>query len=110
MVSPLFLNQLSRLDRTLYVKLDRTKQRFVVWRRDRTNLPREILVVHGENGEFCYPSYETIAQLYKMDSWQNKNLIADMDRHNAEIDRESVDRVRRMSIETSKLITRSQYY
>lgn len=79
-------------------------------RRDRTNLPREILVVHGENGEFCYPSYETIAQLYKMDSWQNKNLIADIDRHNDQLDRESTDRIRRMSVETSKLVTRSQYY
>ena len=98
-----------RLDKTLFLKLDKSKQRYVVYRKDRQNVPREILVIEND-GEFCYPSYEHIAKLYKMDLWRNKNLIKDMDAHNENLDRESDEKIHNLSDEMSKLITRSSYF
>lgn len=99
---------MKRLDRTLFLKLDRKKQRYVIYRRDRQNLPREILEIEY-NGEFCYPSYEHIAKLCKMDSWQN-DIPEMMDRHNESLDEEGDARISRISEEVSKVGTRSPYY
>lgn len=109
MIALNFKRQLRKLDKTLFLKLDRLKQRYVIYRRDRQNFPREILIVEN-SGEFCYPNYNHIAILYKMDSWQNKNMIKEMDEHNENLERESDRKMHRLSDEMSKLITRSVYY
>jgi len=80
-----------------------------VYRKDRQNLPREILVIEND-GEFCYPNYENIVQLYQMDLWRNPNLIKKMDKHNEGLDKESDEKNHRLSDEISKLITRSVYF
>jgi len=99
-----------RLDKTLFLKLDKLKQRFIVYRKDRQNLPREILVIEDNRGEFCYPSYEHIVQLYKADLWQNPNLIKEMDEWNENLDKESDEKIHRISDEVSKIATRSAWY
>lgn len=109
MVSALFVSQLNRLDRALFVKLDKVIQRFVVYRRDRQNKPREILKIEM-NGQFCYPNYEHIAKLYSMDSWANKDMIKKMDEHNDNLSKESDEHIHFLSNEMSKLATRSAYY
>jgi len=109
MTSTDFRNKLGRLDKTLFLKLDRLKQRYIIYRKDRQNVPREILVVENA-GEFCYPNYNHIVRLYQMDSWSNKNLIADMDRHNESLDEEGDRHMRFLSDEVSKLATRSAYF
>jgi hypothetical protein len=105
-----FQEQMRRLDKTLFLRLDRKTGRYVVYRRDRKNLPRQILVIETPDGEFSYPNYEHIAKLYQMDSWQNKNLIKEMDEHNSRLEDESNARIARISNETSKLVTRSAYF
>lgn len=110
MISSLFKNQLLRLDKTLYIKLERGLQRYVVYRRDRANRPRKILMIEDENGGFSYPNYKHIAQIYKMDSWQNKNLIKEMDEYNESLDKEFDERIERISSNLSKQMTRTQYY
>jgi len=109
MTSTDFINKLRRLDKTLFYKLDRLKQRYIVYRKDRQNVPREILVIEND-GEFCYPNYNHIAKLYQMDLWQNKNLIKEMDEHNERLDEESDRHIHFLSEEMSKLATRSKYY
>jgi hypothetical protein len=109
MVSAIFIDQMLRLDKTLYLKLDKLKQRFAIYRKDRKNLPREILVIEN-NGEFCYPNRNHIDKLYEMDSWQNKNLIKDMDAHNESLDEEGDDHIHFLSNEMSKLATRTKYF
>lgn len=110
MISPLFLRQLERLDSTLYIKMDWRKVRFVVYRKDRQNVPRQILVIENETGDFCYPNYNHIARLYKMDSWQNKSIIRDIDEHNDRLTDESDEKMRRINREMSLLATRSRYF
>lgn len=105
-----FLRQLKRLDKSLFIKLDRHKRRFVVYRRDRVNFPRGILVIENESGDFCYPNYHHIAKLYTMDSWANKHLITDIDKHNDSLDDEGDEYIHYLSGEISKLATRSQYF
>ena len=105
-----FLRQMKRLDKTLSMELDRKRGRYVIYRRDRRNFPRQILVIETTDGQFCRPSYEHIVQLYKMDSWQNKNLIKDMDDHNNSLDEEGNRKVRFLSNELSKMVTRSAYF
>ena len=78
MVSKIFKRQLKRLDKTLFLKFDREKCRYIIYRKDRQNIPREILIIEN-NGEFCPPCYRHIELLYKADLWQNKNLIKEMD-------------------------------
>lgn len=109
MINHLFTKQMQRLDRSLFLKMDKIKQRYVVYRRDRQNLPREILLIENK-GDFCYPNYEHIVKLYLMDSWQNKNLIKDMDDFNENLDKEHSAKLHHISDEVSKLITRSAYF
>ena len=109
MVSSIFKRQLKRLDRTLFLKFDREKTRYVVYRKDRQNFPREILVIEND-GEFCYPGYRHITLLYKSDLWQNPNLIKEMDEYNANLDREGDEKIHHISEEVSRIATRSQYY
>lgn len=106
----LFDKQLKRLDKGLYLKFDGFIERYVVYRNNRQNIPRAIYVIQDDHGEFCYPNYEHIAKLYQMDSWQNKNLIKDIDEHNENLDRDGDEHIHRLSDEMSKLVTRSQYY
>lgn len=106
----LFGDQLKRLDKTLFVKRDNTIGRFVIYRRDRKNFPRTILVVEDADGQFCYPNYNHIAKLYQMDSWSNKNLINDIDKHNDNLDREGDEKIHHLSDEMSKIATRTRYY
>ena len=110
MTNSIFYNQLRRLDNTLFMTIDKYKQRFVVYRRDRQNFPREILTIEDNLGEFCYPSYEHIIQLYKADLWQNPNMIKEMDSYNENLDKESDERIHRISDEVSKVATRTKYY
>ena len=110
MVSTLFLNQLGRLDKTLFVKLDKQIQRFKIFRKDRMNNVREILVVENPEGQFCYPNYEHIAKLYKMDTWINKNWLEEIDKHNDSLDEEDQRNLHYLSDQMSKLITRSKYF
>ena len=110
MISFFFKRQLRKLDKTLFLKLNREKGRYVIYRRDRKNFPREILVIEGPSGEFCYPNYNHIVKLYQMDSWQNKRMIQEMDEHNESLDRESSERIHIISDEMSKLATRSINY
>ena len=109
MIPSNFKSKLARLDKTLFLLLDREKQRYVIYRRDRQNIPREILVIE-DDGEFCYPNYNHIAKLYQMDSWQNKNIIRDIDAHNDSLDEEGDAHIHYLSEEMSKLATRSKYY
>jgi len=109
MISPNFISQMKRLDKTLTLKLDKTLGRYVIYRKDRQNYPREILVIEHA-GEFCYPNRGHIEKLYKMDSWQNKNLIKDMDEHNNQIDIEGDEKIHRISDEVSKIATRTKFY
>ena len=110
MVSSLFLRQLDRLDHALYLVMDKLIGRFVVYRKDRANRPRDILVIEDDRGGFCYPNAEHIATLYKMDSWQNRAIIEQMDAHNDQIGHEADERISRLNREMSLLATRSQYY
>ena len=109
MVSKLFKRQLRRLDKTLFLKFDRTKTRYAIYRRDRQNLPREILMIE-DNGKFCYPCYRHIELLYKADLWQNPNMIKEMDEWNENLDKEGDERIHRISDEFSKKVTRTAYY
>lgn len=104
-----FQIKMRRLDKTLFLKLDKQKQRYVVYRKDRKNVPREILVIEN-SGDFCYPNYEHLVKLYKSDLWRNKNLIKEMDEYNDNLDRESNQKIHFLSDEMSKLITRSAYF
>lgn len=104
-----FLAKMRRLDKTLVLKLDRARQRYVMYRKDRSNIPREILVIE-QYGEFCWPNYNHIVKLYQMDSWSNKNLIKDMDAHNEQLDRDGDEHIHRLSNEMSKLATRTAYF
>jgi len=110
MVSSTFLAQLGRLDRALYLKLDRVRQRYVVYRRDRSNVPREILTLEDNSGDFSYPNAEHIAKLYQMDMLNNKDLIRNIDEHNKNLDRERDAQLHRVVRETVNRMTRSQYY
>jgi hypothetical protein len=110
MISVDFINQLRRLDRTLVLRLNREKQRYVIYRKDRQNVPREILVIENPDGEFCYPNREHIVQLYKADLWQNPDMIKKMDEHNERLDEESDRHIHFLSDEMSKLATRTKYY
>lgn len=105
-----FLLQLAHLDKTLFIILDKQRQRFVVFRRDRKNFPREILVIEDEQGDFCYPGYVHIAKLYMMDSWANKRLIQDMDEYNDHLEDDADAKIAFLSNEVSKLATRSAYF
>jgi len=109
MISTDFINKLRRLDKTLFLRLDRLKQRYIIYRKDRQNLPREILVIEN-NGEFCYPNYEHVAKLYQMDLWQNKDLIKKMDEHNERLDEEGDEKLHYISDECSKIATRTKFY
>jgi hypothetical protein len=104
-----FLIKMRRLDKTLFIKLDRARQRYVIYRKDRANFPREILVIE-EDGQFAYPNYNHIVKLYQMDSWSNKNLIKDMDEYNDHLGDEGEEHIHYLSNELSKLATRSAYY
>lgn len=110
MISPLFERQLSRLDSTLYTKMDRRIERFVVYRRDRKSKPRDILAIEDDCGQFCYPNSKHIAKLYAMDSWQNKHIIKEMDAYNDHLSDEADARLRLLHREMSLLITRSKHY
>jgi len=109
MISPDFSAQLHRLDRTLSLKLDRAKQRYVIYRKDRQNVPRETLIIEN-SGDFCYPNYNHIVRLYQMDSWSNKNLIKDIDEYNERLDDDSNAHMHFLSDEMSKIATRTRYY
>ena len=104
-----FLAKMHRLDKTLTIRFDRARHRFVLYRKDRSNFPREILVIEND-GEFCYPNYNHIAKLYQMDSWSNKNIIKDMDAYNEQLDREGDEHIHHLSNELSKLATRTAYF
>lgn len=106
----LFTNQMTRLDKNLYLQFDRVIERYVVWRRDRQNKPRQILVIEDDHGQFSYPTYHHLEQLHQMDSWQNKQLINNMDQHNDNLDQDSQLYMRRLHNEISKLTTRSAYF
>ena len=109
MVSTTFLNQLNRLDKTLFIKLDRLIQRYIIYRKDRQNVPREILVIEND-GDFCYPNYNHIAKLYSMDMWQNPDMVRKMDEWNENLDKESDEKIHRISDEVSKVATRTRFY
>jgi hypothetical protein len=106
----LFVNDLKRLDKTLYLYFDRIINRFVVYRRDRKNVPRKILVIEDNQGQFCRPNREHIDQLYQMDSWANKNIIKEMDAYNENLDKESDERIAQISEERVKQMTRTSFY
>ncbi len=105
-----FQKQMTRLDRHLYLEFNKKIGRYIVYRKDRQGVPRQILVVETADGSFCRPSYEHIVKLYKMDSWSNKNLIKDIDTHNDSLDDEYDEHNHRLSGEISKLATRSAYF
>ena len=81
----------------------------MIYRNDRLNKPRDIIVITDDNGDFCYPNREHIEKLYKMDSWQNKSLIKDMDEFNDNIESELGEKIHFLSDEVSKLMTRTAY-
>ena len=110
MTNSIFYNQLRRLDNTLFMTIDKYKQRFVVYRRDRQNFPREILTIEDNLGEFCYPNRKHIDKLYEMDMWQNPGMIRKMDEHNEQLDREGDEKIHFISDEVSKIATRTKYY
>lgn len=110
MVSTLFERQLNRLDSTLYVRMDRRIERFVVYRRDRKSKPRQILAIEDDQQRFCYPNMRHIGKLYAMDSWQNKHIIKEMDEYNDHLGDEADARLHQLHREMSLLITRSKYF
>ena len=110
MVNQSFTKQLTRLDTSLRLRLDRALKRFIIERRDRRGLPRQILVIETPMGDFCYPSHNHLDKLYSMDSWANKNLIKDIDAHNEGLDDEADKANHYLSERMSKLITRSKYF
>lgn len=97
-----FTIKLKRLDKTLFLRKENDK--YVIYRKDRQNVPREILVIREK------PNYDHICKLYSMDSWRNKNMIQEMDEHNEGLDRDGDEKLHLLSDEMSKLITRSAYF
>jgi len=110
MVSEVFINQMSRLDRALYVVLDKSLERYVIYRRDRKYMPRKILVVEDDNGNFSRPNYKHLAKLYEMDSWRHPNFVQALDDHNAEVEKDMDRKMHRLHEEESLLLTRSAYF
>ena len=110
MVSSLFLSQLNKLDDSLFIRLNKEIERFIVCRKDRSNNVREILTIETPNQEFSYPNYEHITKLYEIDTWQNKNVISSIDHHNNNLDQESNRHISMLNDEVSKLATRTRYF
>src|SRR3990167_4391386 len=109
-VPRLFQKQLKRLDRALYIVLDKQRDRFVIRRPDRANNPRDIMVLEDETGEFSRPTYEHIARLYLADMLQNKNLLKDIDEHNEHLEDEAKMKIHRLNAEYANRLTRTNYY
>lgn len=110
MIPKTFQDKLERLDRALFVRIERARGRYVIYRKDRNNMPREILVVEDHNGNYATPSYEHIAMLYKMDMWTNKNFIRDMDRANQKIKDDNNRKLELLSYDVVEQATRSNFY
>lgn len=101
---------MARLDRALYVVLDKNLERYVIYRRDRKYMPRKILVIEDEQGNFSRPTYKHLAKLYEMDSWRHPDFVQKMDEYNEAIEKDMDRKMHRLHEEESLLLTRSAYF